>query len=222
MTDADTDASVETAVAAIREGKPVVLPTDTVYGLCATPRAEPVRALYRVKGRHEEQPTALLAKDFDVLLECVPELRGRPAILARALLPGPYTLILSNPARRFRWLSGSRPDTIGVRVPKLTGIARAVLDEVGAVAATSANLPGGPDPKELSEVPDEILAGCGAVVDGGPVPGLPSTVLDLTGDEPRVIREGAVPATEVLERLRTSVASTFPSRNLGTGRRQPG
>ena len=223
MSDAAADASVEAAVSAIREGKPVVIPTDTVYGLCATPyRPEPVRALYRVKGRNEGQPTALLTTAVDVLLECVPELRGRPATLARALLPGAYTLILSNPARRFPWLSGSRPDTIGVRVPKLTGVARAVLDEVGAVAATSANLPGEADPKELSQVPDEILAGCGAVVDGGPVPGIPSTVLDLTGDEPRVIREGAVPASEALERLRASVASTFPSRNPGTGRRRLG
>jgi L-threonylcarbamoyladenylate synthase len=197
-----TEASVEAAVAAIRAGKPVVLPTDTVYGLCATPyRAEPVRALYGLKGRHEEQPTALVTNDLDYLLECVPELRGRSAMLARALLPGPYTLILSNPGRRFRWLTGSRPDTIGVRVPELTGVARAVLDQVGAVAATSANLPGEADPRELNDVPAEIVVGCGAVVDGGPLPGLPSTVLDLTGDEPRVLREGAVPVAEALERI---------------------
>jgi L-threonylcarbamoyladenylate synthase len=196
------DAAVDAAVAAIREGKPVVLPTDTVYGLCASPyRPEPVRALYRLKGRHEEQPTALLTTDLDFLLECIPELRGRSATLARALLPGPYTLILSNPGRRFRWLSGSRPETIGVRVPQLTGVAGAVIDRVGAVAATSANLPGEADPRQLDEVPTEIREGCGAVVDGGPLPGLPSTVLDLTADEPRVIREGAVPVAEALERI---------------------
>jgi L-threonylcarbamoyladenylate synthase len=205
MSDVATAASVEAAVAAIRQGAPVVLPTDTVYGLCACPyRAEPVRALYRLKGRREGQPTALVTTDFDFLLECVPELRGRSATLARALLPGPYTLILSNPGRRFRWLSGSRPDTIGVRVPELTGVARAVLHQVGAVAATSANLPGGADPRQLDDVPSEIREGSGAVVDGGPVPGVPSTVLDLTGDEPRVIREGAVPAAEALARLRLS------------------
>jgi L-threonylcarbamoyladenylate synthase len=195
-------AEVEAAVAAIREGKPIVLPTDTVYGLCATPyRAEPVRELYALKGRHEEQPTALVATDLDFLLECVPELRGRSATLARALLPGPYTLILPNPGRRFPWLTGSRPDTIGVRVPELIGVARAVLDHVGAVAATSANLPGGADPNALGEVPTEILEGCGAVVDGGRLPGIPSTVLDLSGSEPYVIREGAVPVAEALERL---------------------
>jgi L-threonylcarbamoyladenylate synthase len=199
-----TEASVEAAVAAIRAGRPVVLPTDTVYGLCASPyREEPIRGLYRLKGRGEEQPTALVAAELDFLLECVPELRGRSAVLARALLPGPYTLILRNPARRFRWLTGTRPETIGVRVPEVEGPGRRILDEVGAVAATSANRPGGPDPATLDDVAKEIRAGCAAVVDGGRLPGVPSTILDLTGPEPRAIREGAVPAVAALERLRS-------------------
>jgi L-threonylcarbamoyladenylate synthase len=198
-----TVVSVEAATAAIRAGKQAVLPTDTVYGLCASAyRADPVRALYRLKGRGEEQPTALLVADFELMLECVPELRGRTATLARALLPGPYTLIVRNPARRYPWLTGSSQETIGVRVPELTGTARFVLDRVGAVAATSANLPGGPDPATLQEVPPEIRAGCAAVVDGGALPGVPSTVLDLTGSEPRVVREGAAPAGEALDLLR--------------------
>ena len=203
MSEVATHAAVETAVAAIRAGKPVVLPTDTVYGLCASAyRADPVRALYRLKGRGEEQPTALVVADFELMLECVPELRGRSATLARVLLPGPYTIIVSNPARRYPWLTGSAPETIGVRMPELTGTARFVLDRVRALAATSANLPGGRDPATLQEVPDEIRAGCAAVVDGGTLPGVPSTVLDLTGSEPRVVREGAAPAAEALDRLR--------------------
>jgi L-threonylcarbamoyladenylate synthase len=202
MSKAATDASIESAVAAIRAGKPVVLPTDTVYGLCASPyRADPVRALYALKGRSKKQPTALMTADFELLLECVPELRGRWATMARALLPGPYTLVLPNPARRFPWLTGSRQDTIGVRVPELSGPGRAVLEQVGAVAATSANLPGGLDPVTIEEVPDEIRSGCGAVLAGGKLPGVPSTVLDFTGSEPRVVREGAAPAEQALQRL---------------------
>jgi L-threonylcarbamoyladenylate synthase len=203
----ENEGSVEAAVAAIRAGKPVILPTDTVYGLCATPyRAEPVRALYRLKGRTEEQPTALVAANLELLLECVPELRGRSATIARALLPGPYTLILSNPARRFRWLCGARPDTIGVRVPELAGPGRALLDRVGAVAATSANRPGEADPLTVDDVPEEIRGGCGAVVDGGVLPGVPSTVLDLTGPEPKVVREGAAPIAEAFDRVRRVTA----------------
>jgi L-threonylcarbamoyladenylate synthase len=192
---------IETAVAEIRAGRPVVLPTDTVYGLCADPyREAPVRELYRIKGRPPDQPTALLARDVELLLECVPELRGRSATFARALLPGPYTLILPNPGERYRWLAGSTPAKIGVRVPELSGPGAEVLERVGALAATSANHHGGPDPRRLEDVPVEIRASAAAVVDGGELPGMPSTVLDLTGKEPKVLREGAVPAAEALER----------------------
>ena len=185
----------------MREGRPVVLPTDTVYGLCADPhREEPVRELYRMKQRPVEQPTALLARDVDVLVELVPELTGRAGTLVRALLPGPFTLVLPNPAERFRWLTGSTPDRIGVRVPELTGPGAEVLAQVGAVVATSANLRGGPEPTRLDDVPVEIRAGAAAIVDGGELPGTPSTVLDLTGQEPAVIREGAVPAEQAIER----------------------
>jgi L-threonylcarbamoyladenylate synthase len=193
---------IDEVVEAIRSGHPVILPTDTVYGLCADAYSEaPVRRLYRLKGREEIQPTALVAADVDVLLDAVPELRGLAGKTVRALLPGPYTLILTNPARRFRWLTGQRPNTIGVRVPELDGDVRAVLDRVGAVAATSANLPGDPDPRRLEEVPAELRSGCAAVLDGGELPGTPSTVLDFTGPEPIVVREGAAPAADALERF---------------------
>jgi L-threonylcarbamoyladenylate synthase len=200
-------AVVDEAVAAIRSGQPVILPTDTVYGLCASPDDErPVARVYRLKGRPETTPSALLCGSLDLLLERVPELRGRAAACAQALLPGPYTLILPNPARRFPWLNGSSPEAIGVRVPVLLGEAQEVLVRVGAVAATSANRHGGHDPRRLEEVPAEIRRSCGAAVDGGELPGVPSTVLDLTGPEPRVVREGAGSVAEALERLAAAAA----------------
>ena len=184
---------------AIRAGQPVVLPTDTVYGLCADAYHEaPVRRIFRLKGRPEEMPVALLAADLEAILDAVPELRGRAAVAARALLPGPYTLVLPNPARRFRWVTGSRPETIGIRVPELPPEARVVLERAGAVAATSANLHGGADPARTVEVPPEILSAVGAIVDAGELPGTPSTVVDLTGPEPQVLREGAVSTQEAL------------------------
>jgi len=200
---------VDEAVEALRAGKPVVLPFDTVYGLAADPyREKSTRRLYRLKGRDESQPTALVASSLDYLLECVPELRGRAASLARLLLPGPVTLILPNPARRFRWLTGSNPEAVGVRVPDLDGPGREVLNRVGAVAATSANHPGEPDPSRLEEVPEDVRSGAAAVVDGGELPGTPSTVVDLTGPAPRVVREGAVQAEEILQRLDAAVRSS--------------
>ena len=193
---------IEEVVAAIRAGAPVVVPTDTVYGLAADGFHEaPVRRLYRLKGRDEEQPTALVAATVDVVLDAVPELGGPATAALRALLPGPYTLILPNPARRFPWLTGGRPETIGVRVPDLSGDPAELMRLVRAIAATSANRPGGPDPRSVDEIPEELRQGCSAVLDVGELPGTPSTVLDLTGPKPELVREGAVPAEEALAQL---------------------
>lgn len=197
-----TAVEIEDAIAAIQAGRLAVIPTDTVYGLACTPyREEPVRALSELKRRSSEQPIALVAASLDLLLDCVPEFRGRAGEIARELLPGPYTLVLPNPAGRFPWLTGTRPDTIGVRVPELAGAGGDVLARVGVVAATSANRHGEPDPRRLADVPEEILSAVAAALDGGVLPGTPSTVLDLTSAEPRVLREGAVLAPEALARV---------------------
>jgi L-threonylcarbamoyladenylate synthase len=194
------------AVAALAAGEPVVLPTDTVYGLCANPFSEaPVRRAYRLKGRDDEQPSALLAADVDLLFECVPELRSRVGVLIRALLPGSLTLVVPNPAGRYRWLTGTKTESLGVRVAELPEAAAEVLARAGCVMATSANLPGRPDPARLEDVPEELRAGCSAVVDGGRLPGIPSTVIDLTGEEPRIVRAGAVDAAAALRRLASLV-----------------
>jgi L-threonylcarbamoyladenylate synthase len=198
---------IDEACEAIGRGKPVILPTDTVYGLATTAvREDPVRTLYRLKGRASTQPTALIAPDLDMLFELVPELRGRAGVIARALLPGPYTLVLPNPARRYRWLTGMATDTIGVRVPELDEPAAAILRRVSAIAATSANLAGGPDPARLADVPEELRVAAAVVVDGGELPGHPSTVLDFTSSEPRVLREGAADPGEAIERALAATA----------------
>jgi L-threonylcarbamoyladenylate synthase len=193
---------IAAAAAAVRKGRAVIVPTDTVYGLAASPhREEYVRHLYRLKGRDDSQPTAIVARDLDRLLECIPELHGRALSMTRALLPGPFTLVLPNPARRFPWLTGNRPDTIGVRIPDLEGAGRDLFELVGALAATSANLHGGPDPRRLDEIPDELRRAVAAEIDGGELPGTPSTVIDLTGPEPVVLREGLVSRRDALARL---------------------
>jgi len=195
------------AADAIRAGKPVILPTDTVYGLCSSAySAAPTQKLYEVKGRDLRQPSALLAADMEMLFECLPELRGRAGVIARALLPGPYTLILPNPARRYRWVTGDNPHTIGVRVPELPDAADRILSDIGCVVATSANLPGGVEPCRVEDIPPEILEQVAAVVDGGELPGIPSTILDFTGAEPRVVREGAASAAEAIGRVSAALA----------------
>ena len=166
----------EDAVVALRAGRAVILPTDTVYGLCALPEHEDV--LYELKARDRSKPVALLAADVDVLVSAVPGLD--PSVLGQ-YLPGPYTLVFGD---------------VGVRVPNLPPGAHAVVHAVGVVAATSANLSGGPDPRRVEDIPEEIRAACGAIVDAGELPGVPSTVIDLTGGKPRILREGAGPLPE--------------------------
>ena len=161
----------EAAVAALRAGRAVILPTDTVYGLCALPGHEDV--LYELKGRDRSKPVALLAADVGALLAAAP---GLDRSLLERYLPGPFTLVFG---------------AVGVRVPELPPGAAEVVRAVGVVAATSANLAGGPDPRRVEDVPEEIRAGCGAIVDVGELPGVPSTVVDLTGPEPRILRQGA-------------------------------
>lgn len=193
--------TLDELVAALRAGELVVIPTDTVYGLACRPDdEEAVRALSALKGRSPEQPIALVAADVDAVVELIPELSSG------LLLTGPLTIVVPNPARRLPWLTGAAPDTIGVRIPAVAGQAAELMQRVGVVAATSANLHGGVDPRRIEDVPEEMLDGVAAFLDGGELPGTPSTVLDLTGVEPRVLREGAVPAADALARVAEAVA----------------
>jgi L-threonylcarbamoyladenylate synthase len=197
---------VAAAIEVLRGGGLAVIPTDTVYGLVAAGESEAAaRSLYAAKGRDAIQPTALLFVSVDVLVERVPELPDGARAAARAVLPGPLTLVLPNPAQRFRWLNAERPDAIGVRVPDLAGPGKDVLAALELLVATSANAPGGPDPRRIEDVPAAIREAAEAVVDAGELPGTPSTVIDLTGDEPRVLREGAADARDVLARARKAL-----------------
>jgi L-threonylcarbamoyladenylate synthase len=185
---------------ALLAGEPVVLPTDTVYGLCSLPVEDAVTRLRALKGTPADQPIALLCGSVDGLLRHAPWFEGRSEL---ELFPGPYTLVLPNPDRAFSCLTGGRPDTLGVRIPDLRGQALATVLEVGGVAATSANVHDGPDPRTLDDVPDEIRSRVGGSLDAGELPGTPSTVIDFTGPEPRVLREGAGHSDEAIRRVRT-------------------
>ena len=188
--------TLEQTIAALVAGELVVIPTDTVYGLACRPDDEDaVRALSALKQRSPEQPIALVAASVEALREVV------LVLPERGVLRGQFTIVVPNPERRLPWLSGARPDTMGVRVPELSGVGAELLDRVGVVAATSANLHGGRDPRRIADVPPEIRDAVGAVLDAGELPGTPSTVIDVTGPEPRILREGAVPAAEALARL---------------------
>jgi L-threonylcarbamoyladenylate synthase len=158
----------------IRSGGVVLFPADTVYGLAVDPgNEEAIERMYRLKGRPREKRSALMY--FSV--EDVPDLPER----ARRLLPGPVTVILA--------------DGRGIRVPDGPRLATV------PVLQTSANPAGGPDPRRLEDVDPAIRAGVDMEIDGGELPGTASTVVDLSGDEPRIVREGAVSAHRIRELL---------------------
>lgn len=171
-------------VAALRRGEPVILPTDTVYGLCCeATRRESTERLYALKRRDLAQPSALIAASLDDLVQALPDLD------ASTIRTGPYTFVVPNPAHRFAWICGTNPDAIGVRVPDLPEAAARVVRELGVVVATSANLHGAGDPVGPDDLAPE-LRGL-PLIDAGPLGGTPSTVISLTGDAPVVLRRGA-------------------------------
>jgi L-threonylcarbamoyladenylate synthase len=188
---------------ALRAGGLAIVPTDTVYGIgCAASLPDACARLYDSKSRPPDQPTALVLGSVPALLESVlPELTGRAAALCRRVLPGPVTLIVPNPGRRFSYLCGTTPARIGVRVPVLAPDVARLADAVGGLALTSANLRGEPAPARLADVPVQLRAMCALEIDGGELAGTASSIIDVTGREPVLIRAGA-DAESVLARLR--------------------
>lgn len=175
----------------LRGGALAVLPTDTVYGIaCAAGLADACAELYALKERPAGQPTAIMAGSVDGLLALLPELSARSANLCRAVLPGPATLVVENPGGRFPHVCGDASERIGVRVPLLEPGVAALADAVGGLLITSANLRGQPAPARLEDVAVELTGRAAVVVDGGALPGAASSVIDVTGDEPVVLRVG--------------------------------
>jgi L-threonylcarbamoyladenylate synthase len=172
--------------ACIRAGGVVLFPADTVYGLaCDAEDARAVERLYALKGRRPDKPAAVMF----FAREDLPPIPHRGA----ELLPGPVTLLVPNPGRRYPLAGG---EALGIRYPGLALTGPPVLQ-------SSANHAGGPDARTLAEVPADIRAGADLVLDGGSLPGTPSTVVDLTGEEWRIVREGAVSTAEIASRLGT-------------------
>jgi L-threonylcarbamoyladenylate synthase len=187
----------------ISAGGVAVFPADTVYGLACDPGdAAAVERLYRLKGRPPAKPAAVMFFDVGLALAAVAEVGPRTHAALERLLPGPVTVLLPNSAAHFPLACGPAPSTLGLRVPRVELLAAVRVP----VLQSSANLAGGPDTSRLDDVPEEIRAGADLVIDGGELPGTPSTVVDLRRYEESgqwgVARTGAVPYPELAEALR--------------------
>ena len=183
-------------------GGVAVFPADTVYGLACDPANRvAVERLYRLKRRRLDKPSAVMFFDVELALEALPEVGERTRGAIQRLLPGAVGLLLPNPAGRFPLACGDDPSTLGLRVPRVDGLAGVRWP----VLQSSANFAGGPDPRRLEEVPESIRRAADLVVDGGELPGTPSTVVDLRYYEEDgswlVVREGAVAEQELRDAL---------------------
>ena len=188
-------AGFERVVAA---GGVAVFPADTVYGLACDPESEEaVARLYALKGRPPDKPAAVMFFDRGAALGALPELAPRTADALARLLPGGVTVLLPNSRGRWPLACGPDPGTLGLRVPRVPALAAVGLP----VLQSSANHAGGPDARRLADVPAAIRDAADLVLDGGDLPGTPSTVLDLRDFEARgawrVLRNGAVTAEAI-------------------------
>ncbi len=179
-------------------GGVAVFPADTVYGLaCDVHNRVAVERLYALKHRRMDKPSAVMFFDLELALAAIPELGERTQSAMERLLPGAVTLLLPNPQRRFPLACGEDGSVVGVRVPavaQLEGVKWPVLQ-------SSANLAGGPEAVRLADVPVAIRRRADLLIDGGELPGVASTVVDLRSYEEEgsweIVRPGAVPDDEV-------------------------
>ena len=189
---------VDEAAGVVRDGGVIIFPTDTVYGVGCDPTCHPaIDRIYALKGRSREKPLALYFAHVDDLLPYI-LYDERAVALARRFLPGPLTLVVRRPAAIDPYVVGDLP-TIGLRVPD-DSFCRALLERMGPLAATSANLSG-----------DEPYTGRGAArdlpeadlfIDVGPARhGVASTVVDISQTDVRLIREGTLPFASLIETL---------------------
>jgi L-threonylcarbamoyladenylate synthase len=181
----------------VAAGGVAVFPADTVYGLACDPCSPAaVARLYELKGRPPGKPAAVMFFAVERALAALPELGPHTRRALLALLPGAVTVLLANPRHRFALACGPDRDTLGLRVPALAAPIAALAAVRTAVLQSSANPSGGPDPRTLDAVAAAIRDGADLVLDGGGLPGVPSTVLDLRAYEDggrwSVPRAGAV------------------------------
>lgn len=193
---------VEKAVGVLRNGGVIAMPTDTLYALTAAAEdAEAVRRVFAIKGRQQGRPLPLFVTGIE-MAERIAVLNDAARSLAARFWPGQLTIVV---AKRQDYdseaLAGSQ--TVGLRVPD-NEVARAVVATLdAAVTGTSANLSGGPDPVSADEVRRQLGDRIDLILDAGPcVHGVGSTIVNCTGAEPVILRQGAVPADRIAAALR--------------------
>src|SRR4051794_30007139 len=204
----EREAAIEAAAQAVQQGLLVVLPTDTVYGIGADAFDHlAVQALLDAKGRGRDMPPPVLISSATTLDALATGIPPYVAALTEAFWPGPLTLVC-NQQTSLTWDLGDTRGTVAVRMPDHE-VALALLERTGPMAVSSANLSGLPAATGAAEAEGMLGGAVSVVLGGGPSPrGAASTILDVRGDRPRLLRRGALSVAaldEVLEPLGLAV-----------------
>ncbi|MGJ0119056.1 L-threonylcarbamoyladenylate synthase [Williamsia sp. MIQD14] len=204
--DHSRSAGVHAAVGAVRQGRLVVMPTDTLYGLgCDAFDSDAVTALLATKNRGRDMPVPVLVGSWDTIDGLVLSVSTRMRELVRAFWPGGLSLVVEQ-APSLAWDLGDTSGTVMVRMP-LHPVAIEVLREVGPMAVSSANRSGQPPATTAEEARGQLGDDVAVYLDGGPAAhATPSTIVDLTGSAPRILRTGAVAAEDIAEVLGVETA----------------
>jgi tRNA threonylcarbamoyl adenosine modification protein (Sua5/YciO/YrdC/YwlC family) len=194
---AERDRGIQAAIDAVRRGDLIVMPTDTVYGIGADAfKAWSVTAMQNAKGRGRNVPPPVLIGSRGTLDGLVFGLPPMANDLVEAFWPGGLTIVVEH-APSLQWDLGDTNGTVGLRMP-LHPIALEVLRETGPMAVSSANKHGQPPPDEIAGVREQLGYAVSVYLDGGRcLDSTPSTIVDVTGDVPRVLRAGAVGIDEL-------------------------
>lgn len=182
-------------------GGVAVFPSDGLYGLACDPLdAGAIAKIHRLKGRDDGKPSAVMYFSPLAIRELVSALGPRTKAAVSALLPGPATLVVHNPQRRYPLACRQDPERLGIRL-----IGGPLAGTMSPVFQTSANLSGEPAPTRFEDVPESIVDGADLAIDGGELPGLPSTVVDISSIEEdgswQVLRDGALSPGDLASKL---------------------
>jgi L-threonylcarbamoyladenylate synthase len=191
------DGLLEVGGEVVARGGVIVLPTDTVYGVGCDPfNSSAVDALFAAKRRGRDLPLPVLVHGWRQAIGLVEDFTEQAKTLVAAWWPGPLTIVLRE-APGIGWDLGDSRGTVAVRMPKQT-FALALIRRTGPLAVTSANRSGEPTEPTVAGIVEQLGDDVDVYFDAGPAPaGSPSTIVDLTGPRPRVLRVGAIPAEEI-------------------------
>ena len=195
--DADPEAAYDAAADAVADGQVIVLPTDTVYGVGADAfSAAAVQRLLDAKRRGRDMPPPVLVAEVGMVRSLAAKVDDRVLALAEAFWPGPLTLVLTSP-ESLRMDLGDRGQTIAVRVPD-HDFTRELLRRTGPLAVSSANVSGRDAALTISDAVEQLGDSVAVYLDAGTMSGpVPSTILDLSGDTPQLLRAGRLSVAEI-------------------------